>query len=106
MDRGTAVHYLTRKIAKIIYDTVECELKDRAESDWLAAEKIVHRHFNWAVGRMIGTPEPGDGSSEFSRSGVSSYEEFERDWGMCVWLNARPHRASLPRPPYGNITFS
>jgi hypothetical protein len=54
MNRETATRYLTAKIAKIIHDTVACELRDRSESDWLSAERIVKKHFSWFIDRVIG----------------------------------------------------
>ena len=33
MDRATAIRFLTAKVAKIIYDTVACDLANRSESD-------------------------------------------------------------------------
>lgn len=102
IDRETATRYLTAKIAKIIHDTVACELRDRAESDWLSAERIVRRHFSWFIDRVIGLV---DSQLDWSLPENCSYEDFERKHGLVIWTNARLNRSELPHPPYGRITF-
>ena len=111
MRRETAVRYLTMKISKIIYDTVECALEDRAESDWLEAEKIVNNNFNTNgfIGRMTGEPIEGDTYAKFYKDwnlpDDCSYEQFEHKLGEFIWKNTQWARKNLPRPPYGKITF-
>lgn len=111
MKREIAIRFLTMKIAKIIYDTVECNLADRAESDWLEAEKIARRDFaiNGFIGRMTGEPIREDLHARYYKHwnlpDDCTYEEFERILGQYIWNNTQWARKHLPRPPYGKITF-
>jgi hypothetical protein len=109
MKRETAVKYLTMKVAKIFYDTVECSLPDRAESDWLEAERLVPIYLNGFIGRMTGDPVAGDICAHQYRNwnlpDDCSYEQFEEKLGEYVWKNSQHMRYHLSRPPYGKITF-
>jgi len=109
MTRETATYYLTRKVAQIIYDTVECSAKPRAETDWLAAERIVSTRFGWMIGRMIGEPLACDEWGHWNMSDAAdaaTFGEFDRVLGAAVWANTQCERRHLPSPPYGQITFS
>jgi len=110
MNRETATHYLTRKVAQIIQDTVECNVSPRAETDWRAAERIVAEHFGWMIGRMIGEPVEGDEAwcdccPDWQLSDSVTFEDFDRQLGRVVWANTQSERRYLPRPPYGDVTF-
>jgi hypothetical protein len=116
--------FLTQKVAKIIYDTVECLIESRADLDWQEAEKIVQNHLQWMIGRFVGEPVIGDTlkfrdsdpdpSLEFKNKFFASYilnneiiyDEFENKFGEFIWHNTQYLRKYLTRPPYGKITFS
>ena len=109
MDRATAIRFLTAKVAKIVHDTVACNLPDRSESDWLAAERLVNEHFISIIPLML---KPGvlfyTGPFGNNRSPLPencSYEDFDRVMGFAVWTQTQPLRRYLSSPPYGNITF-
>ena len=109
MDRATAIRFLTAKVAKIIYDTVACDLANRSESDWIAAENLVNEYFVSVIPLML---KPGTkfSPSPFSNDRESlpdncSYEDFDRVMGFAVWTHTQPLRRYLPSPPYGRITF-
>jgi len=111
MNRETATHYLTRKVAQIIHDTVEwCTEEPRAETDWLTAERIVRERFAWMIGRMIGEPVDADVLSklypDWRMADSATFEDFDRQLGHSIWSNTQGERRHLPRPPYGQITFS
>jgi len=109
MTRDQATQYLTRKVAQIIHDTMECSVDPRAETDWLAAERIVRERFGWMIGRIIGEPVEGDALAkcfpEWRMPDLVTYEDFDRQLGHSVWNNTQDERRHLPRPPYGQITF-
>ena len=108
MTRETATEYLTRKIAQMIYDTVECSVEDRAAVDWESAERLVNSNFQWLIGRAIGCPIESDifANCDDPLPNEMSFETFEMSWGRIIWENFRGLRSKLPRPPYGNIVFS
>jgi hypothetical protein len=107
MNKNKSIEFLTRKIAKIIYNTVKCDLEDRAVSDWLAAENIVKENFGWFIDRMTGKDRyEFKGGLSWALPDNCTYEDFENLLGNYVWVNARAYRSNLPRPPYGMITFS
>jgi hypothetical protein len=103
MNQATATHYLTRKVAQIIYDTVECCHDDRALTDWLAAERIVSEHFGWMISRMLGETREAE---HWILPDDAAFDEFDRKLGGYVWSNTQSERRHLPRPPYGRITFA
>lgn len=96
MTRNALKEYLTRHIAQILYDTVEhANPEERALDDWLEAEKIVGKQFNWDLGRW-----------EFDTRGLDiSFDEFTATYGLGIWHSTQPHRKNLPRPPYGCVIF-
>lgn len=109
MDRDTAIRFLTTKVAKIIYDTVACDLPERAETDWKSAEVLVREKFQNVVQVMLmpgvkfGTDHRGVGQQPLPDN--CSYEDFDRVMGFLVWTHTQPLRRLLPSPPYGLITF-
>jgi hypothetical protein len=103
MNRETATHYLTRKVAQIIHDTVECNDDPRAETDWLAAERIVSERFGWMISRMLGETRE---AVHWILPEDATFTEFDRSLGQYVWSNTQSERSRLPSPPYGQITFS
>jgi hypothetical protein len=109
MDRATAIRFLTTKVAKIIHDTVACNLPDRSESDWLAAEGLVNECFVNVIplmlkpGVLFYTDHRGDNRQSLPEN--CSYEDFDRIMGFAVWTQTQPLRRYLPSPPYGMITF-
>jgi hypothetical protein len=109
MNRETAVRFLTTKVAKIIYDTVSCDLPSRAESDWNVAEILVALKFRNIVQVMLMprvkyTTDPIHKHQEALPENCS-YEDFDRVMGFLVWTQTQPLRCLLPSPPYGRITF-
>ena len=109
MDRETAIRFLTTKVAKIIYDTVSCDLPDRAESDWVVAEEMVRERFESII-RIMLAPKTRFYTNPRSNERMSlpedcTYEDFDRVMGFLVWTQTQPLRSLLPHPPYGNITF-
>jgi hypothetical protein len=109
VDRATAIQFLTTKVAQIIHDTVSCNLAERSESDWLAAERLVNEHFTSVIPLML---KPGvlfytdhRGTNRQSLPESCSYVDFDRVMGLVVWTQTQPLRRYLPSPPYGMITF-
>ena len=96
MTRELATQYLTRKVAQILYDTVECALPDRSLSDWTEAERIVREHLGYLLdewGYLDGLPA------------TPTFEDWDARLGADVWRNVQSLRETLPRPPSGSVTF-
>ena len=109
MDRDTAIQFLTSKVAKIIYDTVSCDLADRAEVDWKSASVIVREKFKNVLPLLLipGVKFTTDPVFKEQRELPEncSYEQFDQVVGFLVWTHTQPLRRLLPSPPYGRITF-
>ena len=90
--------FWTRHAAQVIHDTVEWAGDgERAESDWLEAEKMGDTYIdpNWRQ-RVAET---------MNSQGLETFEDFQRLYGGSVWGCVQPNRRHLPRDKYSRCTF-
>jgi len=118
MDIVNAVRELCiRKLARILYDCVECSESDRALIDWRAAEQVVdaNRHF---VARMVqvlvddalwGASQRRTYKSGVTVQGVAwlefkfDPERFEQVCGKAVWDDL--YQPMVLSSPYTRVRF-
>ncbi len=97
------------KLANILWQCVEFSVTDRAEADWLTAERFVKTNSD-LVDRVLQafisqiTPVPGQASGETLVEGApfdTSYDTFVVKCGRAVWdYLYQPLQKSLGLPYY------
>jgi len=95
MEYATVYEFTKRKIAHIIYETVEWHGEgDRSAVDWERAERI-----------LLAAPVIVDNLLPYCAGEDLDYAAFERRLGGMIWARVEGKRGDLPRPPYGKIKF-
>lgn len=99
MERNAAQRFCTEKLARLIHDHVDCALEDRAETDWLTAERYLNAHPE-VVTAVVHSTWPESFSAP----------DFEKVYGEHVYRQAyipliKSAGSQLPRPPYGAARY-
>lgn len=90
---GLIWEFCVRKLARILYDCVECSHKDRDMLDWSTAERFMQTNSS-AVTEVISAFLAQPSAAGFSRISLvrnlpssidTSYEGLERALGKTVW---------------------
>lgn len=82
--------FCIRKLARILYDCVECSHTDRAELDWLTAEKFIKEN-RWRLApilsEFLAATKLSENSfvSDVPSSIDISYGGLDRVYGRMVW---------------------